>query len=263
MIPVDSINSTAADRDRGDSEESGAGSNPAAPTDEAETANLDLFRQAVAGGADWVLAMIDAMARWSSPEGTHRGRRQRYFIAGEAFDWPLLAGRLCSEAGRLIPAAERDDLLLRGNMPARMGDRAIGDLMKERLGVEKYRGYLNYYYGVTVEEAILHAVEEEVRKDNLAKGVRYRTDEADDAIERLYGASREELVASFRSETGTRVSRGISLRQSRELTYWLFGYRVRNSDKAKVASDTKKGLDQLARLAEQARAGRRAGQGKP
>ena len=198
--------------------------------------------------------MIDAMSRWSAPEGIHRGRRESYFIAGEAFDWPLLAQRLCTEVGGLIPGSEREDLLLRGLLPGRLGDQSIGDLMKEGLGVEKYRGYLNFYYGVTVEEAILHAVEDEVRKGNLARGARYRTDETDEAFERLYGARRDDLIVEFRAATGAKVGRGISLRQARELTYWLFGYRVKNSDKAKVASDTKKGLDVLARLADQARA---------
>ncbi len=256
MHVVDSTDTSTADDARDGSAESAdpANDDSGDRADDGEARNLELFRQALEGGQEWVLAMIDAMARWSAPEGVHRGRRESYFIAGEAFDWPLLAQRLCAAGGGLIPGSEREDLLLRGNLPARLGDRSIGDLMKERLGVEKYRGYLNFYYGVTVEEAILHAVEEEVRKGNLARGARYRTDETDEAFERLYGASREDLVAEFRAETGAKVSRGISLRQARELTYWLFGYRVKNSDKAKVASDTKKGLDQLTRLADQARA---------
>jgi len=31
-------------------------------------------------------------------------------------------------------------------------------------------------------------------------------------------------------------------------TYWLFKYRLRQCDRAKVASDTRRGLAQLARL---------------
>ena len=222
------------------------------PPDSGEKANLRRFRAALERGDEWVPAMVDAMARWSAPEGTHRGRRQAYFICGEAFDWPELAQRLCAEAGALIPTEERDDLLLRGRLPERMGGRAVGEVMKERLGPDKYRGFLNFHYGVTVEEAILHAVEEEVRKRNLAGGARFRTDETDEAFRRLYGARREDLMEAFRADTGARLGRGMSLRQGRELTYWLFRYRVRNSDKAKVASDTKKGLDQLARFAEPA-----------
>ena len=181
----------------------------------------------------------------------------RFFISGEAFDWPLLAQRLCAAANDLIPGNEREDLLLMGRLPDRLAPRSVGDLMKERLGVDKYRGYLNFHYGVTVEEALLHAVEGEVRKRNVSGGARYRTDETEEAFERLYGAPRDQLVAEFRADTGARLGKGMSLRQGRELTYWLFGYRVKHSDQAKMASDTKKGLDQMAKLAAQAQSRRR------
>ena len=36
--------------------------------------------------------------------------------------------------------------------------------------------------------------------------------------------------------------------ESREFNYWLFKYRVKNCDKARIASDTRKGLDQLERM---------------
>jgi hypothetical protein len=229
----------------------------AAGEENGEAGNISRFRQDIEGGQDWTAALVDAMARWTAPEDTHRGRRLRFFISGEAFDWPLLAQRLCSVANDLIPGSEREDLLLRGQLPDRLAPRSIGDLMKERLGVDKYRGYLNFHYGVTVEEALLHAVEAEVRKRNVSGGARYRTDETEEAFERLYGAPRDQLVAEFRADTGARLGKGMSLRQGRELTYWLFGYRVKHSDQAKMASDTKKGLDQMARLAAQAQMRRR------
>jgi hypothetical protein len=49
----------------------------------------------------------------------------------------------------------------------------------------------------------------------------------------------------------------MSMSESKEFTYWLFKYRVARSDKARIASDTRKGLDQLARMQRAAaRAGR-------
>lgn len=235
-----------------------AASDPSSGSGVDEAANLSRFRRDIESGGEWAFALFDAMARWTAPEDTHRGRRLRFFIAGEAFDWPLLAYRLCSEATDLIPADEREDLLLRGRLPQRLAERSISDLMKERLSVEKYRGFLNFHYGVTVEEALLHAVEEEIRKRNLGSGARYRTDEPDEAFERLYGEPRETLLAQFKTETGARLGRGMSLRQGRELTYWLFSYRIENSEQAKLASDTKKGLLQLSRLAARAQAHRRS-----
>ncbi len=230
-------------------------SSPSAPPD--ESVNIERFRKDIERGEEWAFALIDAMARWSAPEDTHRGRRLRFFISGEAFDWPLLAQRLCAGASDLIPVDERDDLLLRGRLPDRLRAYSLGDIMKARLGIEKYRGYLNFHYGVTVEEALLHAVEGEVRKRNVARGARYLTDETEEAFERLYGAPRDELVAAFRADTGARLGKGMSLRQGRELTYWLFSYRVKHSDQAKMASDTKKGLNQLGKLAARAQLRRR------
>ena len=233
-----------------DNDKSSPSASKSGPADEA--ANLERFRKDIERGEEWALALIDAMGRWSAPEDTHRGRRLRFFISGEAFDWPLLAQRLCAAANDLIPGDEREDLLLKGRLPDRLGAYSLGDMMKARLGVEKYRGYLNFHYGVIVEEALLHAVEGEVRKRNLARGARYLTDETEEAFERLYGAPREQLITEFKADTGARLGKGMSLRQGRELTYWLFSYRVKHSDQAKMASDTKKGLDQLAKLAAQA-----------
>jgi hypothetical protein len=41
----------------------------------------------------------------------------------------------------------------------------------------------------------------------------------------------------------------MSVTQLKEFTYWLFKYRLKTSDKAKIASDTKKGLDALHQMA--------------
>jgi hypothetical protein len=40
----------------------------------------------------------------------------------------------------------------------------------------------------------------------------------------------------------------MALRESKEFTYWLFKYRVKHSEPARMASDTKKGLDQLQKM---------------
>ena len=37
----------------------------------------------------------------------------------------------------------------------------------------------------------------------------------------------------------------MDLKESKEFTYWLFKYRLSKSDKARIASDTRKGLQQL------------------
>ena len=205
---------------------------------------IEALRSALSGGRDWATALVEAMAAWTAPGETRRGRRYSYFIGGEAFDWVTLAERLCDEVGTLIPSHERERLLVTGRLPGHLDDASFKDL----LGVEKYRGYLNYFYGVTVEEALQLAVEGEVVKRHISQGNRFQDDFSDEAFARIYRLSLGELVDLFRKEKGLPTGLTMDLTEHKELTYWLFKYRVRNSDKARVASDTRKGLAQLQRM---------------
>jgi len=195
-------------------------------------------------GADWLTCLLETMARWTLPVETYRGRRFNYFIAGEAFDWVLLAERLLLVVGDLVPSDEIETLLLSGRVPASF-DRSR---FRQALGVEKYRGYLNYFYGVTVEEALQLSTELERYKRHASNGLRYKTDVTDEVFSVLYGSAQAELLEKFREETGPRSGRYVSLSDAKEFTYWLFTYRINNADKARIASDTKKGLAQLERM---------------
>ena len=113
------------------------------------------------------------------------------------------------------------------------------------MGVEKYRGYLNYFYGVTVEEALHLASENEVYKRHHSNGNRYQNDFSEEALSRIYRESPCVLLLQFREEKGYPDDGELTLEQSTEFNYWLFKYRMKTSDKAKVASDTRKGLKQL------------------
>ena len=132
-------------------------------------------------------------------------------------------------------------MLFSGRLPARIDESVFRDV----LGVEKIRGILNYFYGVTVEEALLYAVEREIQKRLLSNGVQFNGDLSERAFLRLYRRSEAELLWLFREEMGYPQRTSISFSHYKEFTYWLFKYRVRNSDKAKTASDTRKGLEQL------------------
>ena len=204
------------------------------------------LRKDLKGGREWTEALVDAMARWPIPEETFRGRRYNYFIGGEAFDWLLLAERLCQAVDGMVPAEEKGQLLFSGKFPASF-DMAR---FKDMLGVEKCRGYLNFYYGVTVEEALQLAAELEVLKRQRSNGVQYRTDYSEEAFAKVYGAPKNELLAKFREETGSASGRYVSIGDSNEFTYWLFKYRLKASDRARIASDTRKGLDHLNRMRE-------------
>ena len=224
--------------------------NNKAPHSTAQREAIQHLRSAIKTGHDWPQALLEAMALWTAPEEEFRGRRYRYFIGGEAFDWLLLAERLTKAVGGLIPDQDREDFLFTGRFPDSFDEAHFRDL----LGVDKYRGYLNYFYGVTVEEALQLATEREVHKRHVANGSQYLDDFSEEAHVRIYREPQNTLLSRFRQENQYPSRPSMSLTESKEFTYWLFKYRLKMSDKAKIASDTWKGLQQLQQLASSQRA---------
>jgi hypothetical protein len=206
-----------------------------------ESAAIELLQRSLEQGRDWPVALLEAMASWTVPSEVHEGRYYDYFIGGEAFDWLVLAERLGSTVAGAIPDDEWEDLLFEGRFPDRFDETEFKDLV----GVEKYRGYLNFFYGVAVEEALQMATELEVRKRHLSNGNQYQGDFSDEVFNRIYRKSLEDLLQVFREELEPSNGTSMTLTESKEFTYWLFRYRLRVSDKAKVASDTRRGLEQM------------------
>ena len=199
---------------------------------------------ALADGRDWPEALLEAMALWTTPSEVRGKRTYNYFIAGEAFDWLLLAERLLDETRGSVPPDEIETLLFEGRFPIRFDTERIPEL----LGGDKYRGYLNYHYGVTVEEALQLACELELRKRDTSNGVKYRNGYSEQAFPLIYRKTREELLCMFRESEYLDPEAVSSMSEHRAFTYWLFKYRWANSDKARIASDTTKGLRQLERM---------------
>ena len=199
------------------------------------------LKQAITSGKHWYIALLEAIGLWTKAEETHNGRTYRYLIAGEAFDWLLLAERLCEAVDGLLPKDDKIALLLYGKLPLNL----TKERFKEIIGLNKYRQYLNYFYGVTVEEALILTVQEEVRKERWTSGYSEEYDTINDVYRRIYGATKTMLLKHFRQEKGYPQLKSISLNELKEFTYWLFKYRLKQCDKAKVASDTKKALERL------------------
>jgi len=200
------------------------------------------LEQAITGGKHWYIALLEAIGLWTVAEEVHNQRRYCYLIAGEAFDWLLLAERLCQAVDGLLPDDEKTALLFHGQPPLNL----TVDKFKELIGGGKYHQYLNYFYGITVEEALILAVQEEVRKERRTSG--YNNKEHDvvgEVYRRIYGATKPVLLKRFRREKGYPHLKSISLTELKEFTYWLFKYRLKQCDKARIASDTKKALHKL------------------
>jgi hypothetical protein len=222
----------------------------------AEPDVLVSFRDALDSGEPWAEALLGAVAQWDIAEEQVEGRSYRYLIGGEAFDWLLLAERLCEEADGAIPPDEKEALLFFGRLPHDLDDEDF----KRAIGPAKHRAHLNYVYGVAVEEALQLVVEQEVLKERRAyvwdEGVS-RSVEAE-VYARLYSRDPQDMLAEFREERGLDQTEYISYGERREFLYWLSKFRVNQSDPARVASDTRRALAQLSELQEASR--RRASQ---
>lgn len=213
------------------------------PKNEADAKAIEHLKRSVAEGKHWYIALLEAIKLWKSSEEEYEGRHYRYLIAGEAFDWLLLAERLLEEIGDRVPEQEKINLLFFDQPPLELKHEEF----KELIGPAKYRAYLNYLYGVLVEEALLRAAVEEVRKEQSALGFTNENEVLDRAFRRTYGASREALLSTFRREKHIRKRNSLTLNELREFTYWLFKHRVSRADKSRVASDTKKALLKIQR----------------
>ena len=212
------------------------------PTEDSQA--IRHLEQAIASGKHWYHALLEAIGLWDTAEETLDGRSYHYLIAGEAFDWLLLAERLCQAVDGLLPDTEKSALLFYGKPPLNLPVEEF----KELIGSAKYCQYLNYFYGITVEEAVILAVQEEVRKERRVSGYYKEKDTTyttNEAYRRIYGTTKAVLLRQFRRGKGYSQLKSINLSELKEFTYWLFKHRLKQSDKAKVASDTKKALDWL------------------
>ncbi|PKB63453.1 MAG: hypothetical protein BZY80_07210 [SAR202 cluster bacterium Io17-Chloro-G2] len=211
------------------------------------------IKQALQEGCPWHQVLLEAMALWTLPREIHQDRTYQYLIGGEAFDWLLLAERLCPEMGTAISSEEKERLLFSGRLP----EPVTPEIFRDCLGVNKYRGYLNYWYGVVVEEALQLAVEEEVRKRQIARCYPDSEDLVEDAFNHLYTESRANLLEEYRRQAKISMRKALSLTDVKEFTYWLHKHRLNLWDPARVASDTTKGARRLA-LLEQKSLGRQS-----
>jgi hypothetical protein len=215
---------------------------------EAQTIVAELRETVARGDGHWLIALLEAIGRWPLAQEQVGERTYRYLVGGEAFDWLLLAERLCDELEGLVSEEESEALLFRGWLPAEVAD----DDFQRHLGTVKYRAHLNFLYGVRVEEALQMAVQEEVHKERLSRI--WENGQVDDEVSRrLYGRTESELLQEFRSEHPPETADRMSLAEWTEFTYWRFRLRLRHSDPARVASDTRKGLTLLAYLEARAR----------
>ncbi|MEI6666118.1 MAG: hypothetical protein WCL53_08200 [Chloroflexota bacterium] len=214
--------------------------------------SVEALRRALERGVPWYPALLEVIARWTAPAEQIDGEPQTYLIAGEAFDWLLLAQRLLDEVADLVPVDEAEQLLVHGIAP----DGSDEDDFEQAIGAAKHRAHLNFQYGVVVEELLLLAVELELVKSGTLSGAGRPAPDLE-AFEHVYGKPLDELKLLYGYELGRVLGDRMSQSELQAFTYWLSKYRVRTGEPARVASDTKKAMAMMSRLeAGRARLGR-------
>ena len=214
--------------------------------------SVEALRRALERGVPWYPALLEVIARWTAPSEEIDGELQTYLIAGEAFDWLLLAQRLLDGVADLVSVDEAEQLLVHGIAP----DGSDEEDFERAIGAAKHRAHLNFQYGVVVEELLLLAVELELVKSGTLSGAGRPAPDLE-AFEHVYGKPLDELKLLYGYELGRVLGDRMSQSELQAFTYWLSKYRVRTGEPARVASDTKKAMAMMSRLeAGRARLGR-------
>ena len=200
------------------------------------------FKQAVLSGEHWYIALLSSLRYWQIETEQTPRKNHIYLIDGEAFDHLLVCQRLLKKAIKeeVVPKSEVKRFLFNAQAPLVLeGNRLINVLGEKRL-----KECLNFFYGVTNEEALQLAVKDEVRKETQALGPHNEAWINNEAFSRIYGKTFDDLLVHFKFDKKDNRDH-FSTEDLKEFTYFLFKYRINNNDKAKTASDTKKGLEKL------------------
>lgn len=204
---------------------------------------INRFKADVAAGKNWFLALLDAVKNWPVSREAVGGQIYSYIISGEALDMLQLAERLIKASGDLVPENESVDFLFRNKPPLLL----TPEETKSLLGDTRFAQYLNFFYGITAEEALLQAVEEEVRKEEQGINMHSEMQIIDETYRRIYDVPQRVLLRQFRKDKEYAAGGGVSLEQMKEFSYWRFKYRLEHCEKARIASDTKKALNWMKR----------------
>lgn len=199
---------------------------------------IEKMMQSIQKGTNWFDAFLHLISLWKLRSELVGTKNYNYLIAGEAFDWLLLAERVCFTLKDFIPKNQYNTLIISGKFPYDL------DVNKFRniIGFNKYRLILNYWYGVIVESFVQLAEEEFVLRGNFSKGLLDDSEIETIVFQNLYGNSKVELFRQYCGSQDKKISNKINLFEFKEFNYWLFKLRFNSFEPARVASDTLKGI---------------------
>jgi hypothetical protein len=110
--------------------------------------------------------------------------------------------------------------------------------LKTKISKTKLSQMRNYYYGIIIENFIYHYKLIQYQKNTLD----YIKQE-ESFYEEIYGKKLNLLYDQFISQAQITNRHKLNIHEYKKFCYWLFKYRIKNSDKAKMASETNLALN--------------------
>ena len=189
---------------------------------------IERLKSKIENGINWEIAVVDCISEWNINEEFYRGYKYKYWINNEAFDWMTLTERLGSAIKSYLNKEKYHELIFTGLLP----NKSSYEYMKKIISGNKLSQMRNFYYGIIIEDLIYVQKSQQYLKKSLYNTNNY------DGYEEIYGKNINLLFKQFAKNIKFTKKNTINLYIYKEFIYWLFKYRIQNSDETKVASDT-------------------------
>ena len=191
------------------------------------------LRNEVSHGENWQKSIAKYIGLWTKKEEFYRGYKYIYLIDGEALDWLTLTERLVSSIKSYINKEEYYYVSTSGLLP----DQEIYKYIKKITPKKVLSQMRNFYYGIIIENLIYNYKILEYEKNTIV------TEDNDQRFyEEIYNKPLEVLSQMFYKEKKLINKNKLNFHELKLFSYWLFKYRLKHSDKTKMAHETNKAL---------------------
>ena len=191
------------------------------------------LRNEVSQGENWQKSVAKYIGLWNEKEEFYRGYKYIYLIDDEALDWLTLTERLVSSIKSYITKEEYNYVSTSGLLP----DQEIYNYIKKTIPKKKLSQMRNFYYGIIIENLIYHYKILEYQKNTIVV-----EDNDQRFYEEIYNKPIEVLYEIFYKERKTINKNKLNFHELKLFSYWLFKYRLKHSDKTKMAHETNTAL---------------------
>ena len=194
---------------------------------------IEELRNEVSQGENWQQSIAKYIGLWNEKEEFYRGYKYIYVIDNEALDWLTWTERLVSSIKAYIPKDEYHYVSISGLLP----DEEIYNYIKKTIPKTKLSQMRNFYYGIIIENLIYNYKISEYQKNTM--GIE---DHDQKFYEDIYNKPLDILYEMFYRDKKTINKNKLNFHELKLFSYWLFKYRLKHSDKTKMAHETNMAL---------------------